>query len=120
MSITETVMRSLDAELVARMDDLAQDKEAYRIQPGWWLRTIRADGTREWAYVVMVLSGKQHGTGLAIVELNAVSPDEPDVLLECPGYAGDPACCLTKAQARKLGLVDPRTKPQDAAGSDPR
>lgn len=110
---TETVMRSMDAELVTRLDDISEDREAYRVQPGWWLRTIRDDDTREWVYIVMWMHGQQVTTGRKTVHLIGISPDEPDVCHEMAAYREQAVCCITKAQANKLGLGDPRKTKED-------
>lgn len=107
---TETVMHSLPPELVARMDEISDDHEAGHVQPGWWMRTIRDDDTREWVYIVLVMDGKHIPTGRKVMQFGGISPDEPDCLNEMRTYASQPVCCLTKPQARKLGLTDPRKK----------
>lgn len=114
---TDTVMRSIPADLLARMDEIGEDRPIGSIQPGWWIRCVRDDNnTREWVYVVMWLHGKGVSTGRIGAQLYGISPDEPDCLIDTGiFYAEQPICCITKAQAKKLGLTDPRKSAAEEA-----
>lgn len=114
-----TTATALAPELLARMDALAQDREAARVSPGWWIRTADDDGTYVWVHVHAALSGVDTNTKRKAVCLQGFAPGEMDYLTECWSWAGDYVACLNRAEARRLGLRDPRQLVDRADELDP-
>lgn len=106
--MTDTQTQPLAPELVARMDEISSDREAYRVQPGWWVAGRNEDDTRAWSQVRMVMLGVHVPTQQKVVHVFSEDPTEPDVRIEMAAYHNQLVLCLNKAEVKRLGLADAR------------
>lgn len=97
---------ALTSDLVARMDEISSDREAYRVQPGWWVRGINPDGSREWSQVRTTMHGVHVPTQQKVVRVFSVPPGETAETIEMCAFHCEPVLCLTKAEARKLRIAN--------------
>jgi hypothetical protein len=105
-AMTAVDIPQLTPELVARMDEVSSDREAYRVQPGWWVASRNDDDTRVWSHVRMVMLGVHVPTQQKVVHIFSEDPTEPDVRIEMAAYHHQFVLCLNKAEVKRLGLAD--------------
>lgn len=106
--MSDTKIQPLTPELVARMDEISSDREAYRIQPGWWVAGRTEDDVREWSRVRAVLEFVHRVTNHKVIQIHSESPVEPGVIIEMNAHHGQFVLCLNKAEVKRLGLADAR------------
>lgn len=106
--MTDTKIQPLTPELVARMDEISSDREAYRIQPGWWVAGRTEDDVRAWSRVRMTTHGVNLLTKQKVVRIFSEDPAEPGVLIEMAAYHNQFVLCLNKIETKRLGLADAR------------
>lgn len=95
-------------EVLAQMDEVGSDREAYRIQPGWWVAGRNEQDVREWTRVQAVLKVIHMATNTKVVKIASTSPAEPGVLIDMAAYPDQFILCLNTAEVRKVGLAGVR------------
>jgi hypothetical protein len=90
------------------MDEVGSDREAYRVQPGWWVAGRTEDDAREWSRVRAVLEFVGRVTKQRVIQIHSESPVEPGVIIKMAAHHGQFVLCLNKAEVKRLGLADAR------------
>lgn len=106
--MTDIKIHPLTPELVAQMDEISSDREAYRVQPGWWVAGLTEENLREWSRVRAVLEFVHRVTKHKVIQIHSESPAEPGVIIEMNAYHGQLVLCLNKIETKRLGLADAR------------
>lgn len=97
---------TLTADLVERMNELAQDRLIERVQPGWWVRTYDENCEPGWAYVRACLEYVRRDNGRKWRQLLLLVPTVPLEQGDCRNWNNSPITCLLKPDVKKLGLPD--------------
>src|SRR5687767_10906359 len=83
----------------------AKEREMRRVQPGWWVRSYRADETETWFPVRVVVDTTRMSDNAKITRLYVTDQYDGDSV-EVPNYSRSQVLCLTAAEAKRAGLVD--------------